>query len=947
MKPISKMKKSFRQYRPESNRNDAPIEYVKTDEIEGSLFKIEYINGSEIRVSGVVLLDCTAINNTESIQAFGKAIRQGVNHYVSGNAHGYKISAKINVCLSTIRQKDFENTAYEPKIVDDGNAVIKGVLIRVVANSTNSKNEEIIAKTPTCGFRGNLILVSQKYVNSRVGFAIAHEFGHLLGIKKHSPNPFNLMFRSDNDDITRALSHGVTDKIGLTSEQIKIIIVANKFPLIKKQVNIKSPSQKMNSQKHYENFNTSENSVSEKDNTSSTQGENTHKKPGINTSHWYDDRDISTVMTVMVQNELNGYSYNNITGWYNDFLLKKKYLDLNDNFTYNIAVTPAVLTFSEFAQYTQINYFMDKDLQPGHLIADHLGHILNLSILKLLQDEYNSNPEAFDKYLATFINRLTTDPTTIHRLATELISCKFNEDLLQTQIKNLNAFVAKKDVFDEIMPIMLISNEDHAKIVFAYNQSNRHWLTAEIKIHKNGNNYSVEIFAHDPQGGGQMNETQATLIAQSAIKRITQFDPKAIFVIKNFSSPYTTPRQSDGDSCGVICCDDQLLRIQGKTLEGRVYPQGAEDARFKHVNKVSGYLLEADPARIFFLQRCMQPRNNSQLENNSSNYFGYKSLEELVIKGKLNDLQAFFVLNDNKININLPNREGNTLLHIAAEINDNEKLAFLLHIDKSGVNICNKLGNTPLHFAAYNGNLEGVNMLIAYNANTKQQNFNQENFLDIAKLMGHINTINSDSAYQPFHPSTSMQTGHQMTEIPLSANQHNIIPDYMQHALEDGSNAMRETFHFILIEAVGNKIPFGDACILAFETAKENPNHYREELEKKKFNLLNNSAFQSQPTVLMQDSHQAIETPNSSNKKNLVPGNIQHALDKGSQAMRDTFHLVLMEAVGNKIPFGEACFLAFETAKTNPNHFRMEMEKKKPILSNEAGSEESHPSPHK
>ncbi len=76
----------------------------------------------------------------------------------------------------------------------------------------------------------------------------------------------------------------------------------------------------------------------------------------------------------------------------------------------------------------------------------------------------------------------------------------------------------RKDVFDELMPLLLTKDIAYVRILFPYNISQIHWLTGEILIHKNSNTYILEIYAHDPYGTGQMAEENFALIISTMVR---------------------------------------------------------------------------------------------------------------------------------------------------------------------------------------------------------------------------------------------------------------------------------------------------------------------------------------------------------------------------------------------------------------------------------------------
>ena len=52
----------------------------------------------------------------------------------------------------------------------------------------------------------------------------------------------------------------------------------------------------------------------------------------------------------------------------------------------------------------------------------------------------------------------------------------------------------RKDIFDELMPVMLHEENCKARILFPYNITQSHWITGEILLTKKNDNISVSIF---------------------------------------------------------------------------------------------------------------------------------------------------------------------------------------------------------------------------------------------------------------------------------------------------------------------------------------------------------------------------------------------------------------------------------------------------------------------
>lgn len=85
----------------------------------------------------------------------------------------------------------------------------------------------------------------------------------------------------------------------------------------------------------------------------------------------------------------------------------------------------------------------------------------------------------------------------------------------------------------------------------------------------------------------------------------------------------------------------------------------------------------------------------------------------------------------------LIDKDGSTLLHIAA-VDGNEELATrLLHHDEKLLNQRNQHGWTPLHCAAAAGHTNVVNLLLAWNADKEVKNQNNDSPYELALRFGY------------------------------------------------------------------------------------------------------------------------------------------------------------------------------------------------------------------
>ncbi len=164
------------------------------------------------------------------------------------------------------------------------------------------------------------------------------------------------------------------------------------------------------------------------------------------------------------------------------------------------------------------------------------------------------------------------------------IPIEFFFDSSQQPAPNLGNSDHRRDLFDDIHHLIESPDNQNIKILFAYNRTNFHWLTAEIQIHKEGDNYNISLSAHDPYGEGNLKFKNYNDLAFVLGKKINQFNANAKLNFSSLPSPFGQ-RQShdDGNSCGVIVIEDMLKRIRGESLNiPKPYPVGAQELREKH-----------------------------------------------------------------------------------------------------------------------------------------------------------------------------------------------------------------------------------------------------------------------------------------------------------------------------------------------------------------------------
>lgn len=195
----------------------------------------------------------------------------------------------------------------------------------------------------------------------------------------------------------------------------------------------------------------------------------------------------------------------------------------------------------------------------------------------------------------------------------------FYLDKAKQQAPDLGKPDERRDVFDELMPVLMESDEQHAKILFPFNITQLHWLTGEIKLHKTGHKYVVKISVHDPYGGDELKEETYEVLKAAIDKRIKQTHPSSIIDFEKNQSFYQSRQPaSDTTSCGVITADDIIKRIKGESLNlPQPYPKGAKTLRKNQVEAIKNYRPEHDSSRKKFINRTtseIPPNNEKSLQ---------------------------------------------------------------------------------------------------------------------------------------------------------------------------------------------------------------------------------------------------------------------------------------------------------------------------------------------
>jgi ankyrin repeat protein len=125
---------------------------------------------------------------------------------------------------------------------------------------------------------------------------------------------------------------------------------------------------------------------------------------------------------------------------------------------------------------------------------------------------------------------------------------------------------------------------------------------------------------------------------------------------------------------------------------------------------------------------------------NSIDIYGYSALHVASSK-ELNDLALFLV--DNNIDLNMQDKNGQTILHYVAEYNQ-LKLAKAALARGAKLSITDKHGNEPLWTAVFNDKgrndrVEIIKLFLEYGANVDHKNKVDKSPRDIVMIAGYNN----------------------------------------------------------------------------------------------------------------------------------------------------------------------------------------------------------------
>lgn len=233
--------------------DEPPKKRSKQDSSEnntGDRLIISYKRGSSgriiIQVSGTIFIGCsTSINETDQSK-IENSIKEGINSFIHGESFSHKLKCNIDVKFITSKGNDTIQVLNEcinnqcpekissilPLRQDSETQISKGVMIvltQISPGTSANQHEQIKAKTTRSGSPDScMIYLTTSPDMKTIGFTAAHEFGHLLGIDKHSLDPTNLMFRSDDNTLfNKYIMHPIVGIKPLDSGQLEIIFKVN------------------------------------------------------------------------------------------------------------------------------------------------------------------------------------------------------------------------------------------------------------------------------------------------------------------------------------------------------------------------------------------------------------------------------------------------------------------------------------------------------------------------------------------------------------------------------------------------------------------------------------------------------------------------------------------------------------------------------------------------
>lgn len=228
----------------------------------------------------------------------------------------------------------------------------------------------------------------------------------------------------------------------------------------------------------------------------------------------------------------------------------------------------------------------------------------------------------------------------------------------------------RRDVFDELNPLMQGQNRCKAKILLPYNITQIHWLTGEIIIEKKSSAISVTIFAHDPYGRGEVSQENFQVLEMALKKRIQEVIGGMLPVnITKEQSPYVNARQQDSNSCGVIVADEIVKRMQDEELPSSPYPPDAAELRRLQLDFLRETLGEADKAYQNFVTEVTKTATSASKQHSATKSFPGSDINaeselKCHVEGLLSKLFGIEISDNKYVNITINDKEGSSQITV-------------------------------------------------------------------------------------------------------------------------------------------------------------------------------------------------------------------------------------------------------------------------------------------
>ena len=228
----------------------------------------------------------------------------------------------------------------------------------------------------------------------------------------------------------------------------------------------------------------------------------------------------------------------------------------------------------------------------------------------------------------------------------------------------------RKDVFDELNPLLQKQDMVKAKILLPYNITQTHWLTGEIIIEKTSNAISVIIFAHDPYGRGEVSEKNFQILKTALEKRIQEgIDDIPPVNITKEQSPYINSRQQDSNSCGVIVADEIIKRMRNEELPSSPYPPDAAELRRLQLDFLRKTLGEADTAYQNFVTEVTKTATSTSKQHSAEKSFPGSDINKgselkYYVDGLLNKLFGIEISDNKYANITINDKDGSSQITV-------------------------------------------------------------------------------------------------------------------------------------------------------------------------------------------------------------------------------------------------------------------------------------------